>query len=68
MTHKQIDMLFDPFTQGDSSTMRRYGGTGPGMIITKQFFEMMGGSVSVESKEGSGTTITLQIPARVEKH
>lgn len=69
MTEEQQQKLFQPFSQADSSTTRRYGGTGLGLAITKQFAEMMGGSVSVHSEFGKGSTFTLALPtpAQVEK-
>jgi signal transduction histidine kinase len=69
MTEEQQQKLFQPFSQADSSTTRRYGGTGLGLAITKQFAEMMGGTVSVHSEFGKGSTFTLALPtpAQVEK-
>jgi two-component system sensor histidine kinase/response regulator len=51
----QIDRLFKPFSQADSSTTRKYGGTGLGLIISKQLIEKMGGQVGVKSIPGKGT-------------
>jgi CheY-like chemotaxis protein len=66
MTEEQQKKLFKPFTQADSSTTRRYGGTGLGLAITKQFAEMMGGSICVESEFGVGTTFMLSLPVEVK--
>ncbi len=66
MTPEQIDKLFQPFVQADTSTSRKYGGTGLGMTITQLFTKMMGGEISVISEPGVGTTFTLLLPAEVE--
>ena len=54
--------LFQPFMQADASTTRRYGGTGIGLTITKQFTEMMGGTISVQSEFGEGSTFSVSLP------
>ncbi len=64
---EHLPRLFQPFSQGDAATTRRFGGTGLGLVITRQFCRMMGGEITVESESGKGTTFTLEIPAVVEK-
>lgn len=63
MTEEQLQKIFQAFTQADASTTRKYGGTGLGLVITKRFAEMMGGTVIVESEYGKGSTFTLRIPS-----
>ncbi len=55
LTADQADRLFQPFTQADSSTTRRYGGTGLGLVICKKLVENMGGQIWVESEPDSGS-------------
>ena len=65
MTTDQIAKLFQPFTQADSSTTRKYGGTGLGLMITRRFCQMMGGDVTVKSDPGLGSTFTIRLPVEV---
>jgi signal transduction histidine kinase len=61
MTGEQIARLFRPFVQADASTTRRYGGTGLGLVITRDLARLMGGDVTVASVAGMGSTFELTI-------
>ena len=58
MSDEQMSRLFNSFVQADSSTTRKYGGTGLGLTISKQLAKLMGGDVVVNSELGKGTTFT----------
>jgi CheY-like chemotaxis protein len=66
MTEEQLGRLFESFAQAETSTARRYGGTGLGLALVRHFAVMMGGDVSVISTLGAGSTFTVRLPARVE--
>jgi signal transduction histidine kinase len=67
ITPEQKAKLFRPFTQGDNSTARRYGGTGLGLALTKQFCMMMGGDISVQSEPDRGSAFRLELPEKLSK-
>ena len=64
MTPEQIGRLFQEFSQADSSTSRKYGGTGLGLVISKRFCQMMGGDITVQSEPGRGSTFSIRLPLK----
>jgi GAF domain-containing protein len=66
MTAEQQAKLFQEFTQADSLTARRYGGTGLGLALSRKLARMMGGDVTVASEPGKGSVFTVRLPSGTE--
>jgi PAS domain S-box-containing protein len=62
MTEEQLGRLFQAFAQAEASTSAKYGGTGLGLALSRMFCEMMGGTLTVSSEPGKGSTFTVRLP------
>jgi two-component system, sensor histidine kinase and response regulator len=65
MTEAQTSKVFEPFTQADVTTTRKYGGTGLGLAIVSRFCELMGGTVVVDSRPDHGSRFTVKLPVQM---
>jgi signal transduction histidine kinase len=66
MTDEQQAQVFEAFVQAEDSTSHRYGGSGLGLAICRDFCELMGGTISVQSAPGAGATFRVSLPADPE--
>jgi signal transduction histidine kinase len=66
MTTEQLGRLFQPFTQAEAGIHQKYGGTGLGLVISRRFCEMMGGSLTVQSNFGKGSTFVATLPTALQ--
>lgn len=67
ISEANMGKLFIRFSQVDASDTRKYGGSGLGLVITKQIVELMGGNIQVQSKEDIGSTFIVEVPMKIVK-
>ena len=65
MSEEFVEHIFDEFSQEDHGARTQYQGTGLGMAITKKYVELMGGTISVESRKGVGSVFTVELPMEI---
>lgn len=66
MTEAQLEGLFVPFTQADASTTRRFGGTGLGLALCKEFVDLLGGSITAQSRINEGSRFEVRLPRELQ--
>jgi signal transduction histidine kinase len=64
ISHAELERLFQPFAQASAAVTRKYGGSGLGLALCRQFARLMGGEVTAESELGAGSIFTLRLPLR----
>ena len=62
MSTEQLSRIFEEYTQAETSTSARFGGTGLGLTLSRKFAELLGGSLEAESEAGKGSRFTLRLP------
>lgn len=62
LTAEEMSKIFHPFTQADSSITRKYGGTGLGLVISKKIIDLHGGTITIQSEKGQGSTFIVSLP------
>jgi signal transduction histidine kinase len=65
MTEEEMRKVFEPFTQADGRTTRKYGGTGLGLTIASRYSRLMGGTISISSLPGAGSSFVVRLPIEV---
>jgi len=63
MSDEELTRISQPFSQADTSVSRRYGGLGRGLSLSRRLVELLGGNLSITSRRGQGTMVTVEIPA-----
>jgi signal transduction histidine kinase len=66
MSEEEMGRLFQAYNQANDSTSKNFGGTGLGLVISRQYCQLMGGDLTVESEPGKGSTFTMRIPVKVK--